>query len=211
MVHRSLSFSPSIHVAFLVHFPCRRCPRHFQETGDVRGTLDRMPAYKTRERMVLKSLHRHGADPVTFSPFWFTIRTFYLVFLFFRGERQGKGVGGRGEGRGNPGREFITEIRTNVPIADNETPTKTWHLQNFCCLSSHDSNFNFRGSMPRTPQADECTPTLERTPRSLIRIRKLPFLTRYKPWYWTPLSGWLYQVTDEHPVLDAPVVRAQLL
>ena len=100
MVHRSLSFSPSIHVAFLVHFPCRRCPRHFQETGDVRGTLDRMPAYKTRERMVLKSLHRHGADPVTFSPFWFTIRTFYLVFLFFRGERQGKGVGGRWEGGG---------------------------------------------------------------------------------------------------------------
>lgn len=38
--------------------------RYYQETGDVSGTLSRMPHNKIRERLILKSLHRHGTDQV---------------------------------------------------------------------------------------------------------------------------------------------------
>lgn len=36
--------------------------RYFWEAGDVQGALAKMPAYKIREILVLKALHRHGTD-----------------------------------------------------------------------------------------------------------------------------------------------------
>ena len=38
--------------------------RYYCETGDVQGTLGKMPGYKVRETLVLKALHRHGTDMV---------------------------------------------------------------------------------------------------------------------------------------------------
>ena len=38
--------------------------RYYCETGDVQGTLGKMPSYKVRETLVLKALHRHGTDMV---------------------------------------------------------------------------------------------------------------------------------------------------
>ena len=38
--------------------------RYYCETGDVQGTLGKMPGYKVREMLVLKALHRHGTDMV---------------------------------------------------------------------------------------------------------------------------------------------------
>ncbi|EDO31751.1 predicted protein, partial [Nematostella vectensis] len=36
--------------------------RYYEETGDIPGTLARMPPGQTRERLILKALHRHGRD-----------------------------------------------------------------------------------------------------------------------------------------------------
>ncbi|XP_048588953.1 pseudouridylate synthase PUS7L isoform X2 [Nematostella vectensis] len=36
--------------------------RYYKETGDIPGTLARMPPGQTRERLILKALHRHGRD-----------------------------------------------------------------------------------------------------------------------------------------------------
>ena len=38
--------------------------RYYCESGDVQGTLGKMPSYKVRETLVLKALHRHGTDEV---------------------------------------------------------------------------------------------------------------------------------------------------
>ena len=38
--------------------------RYYCESGDVPGTLGKMPSYKVRETLVLKALHRHGTDEV---------------------------------------------------------------------------------------------------------------------------------------------------
>ena len=38
--------------------------RYYCETGDVQGTLGKMPGYKVRETLVLRALHRHGTDMV---------------------------------------------------------------------------------------------------------------------------------------------------
>ena len=44
---------------------CVLCSRRYYcETGDVQGTLGKMPGYKVRETLVLKALHRHGTDMV---------------------------------------------------------------------------------------------------------------------------------------------------
>ncbi|KAL9965388.1 hypothetical protein ACROYT_G029183 [Oculina patagonica] len=42
--------------------PVNSAKRYYCETGDVQGTLGKMPAYKVRETLVLKALHRHGTD-----------------------------------------------------------------------------------------------------------------------------------------------------
>ena len=38
--------------------------RHFSSTGDVTGTLEKMPHYQTREYIVLKGLNQHGYTSV---------------------------------------------------------------------------------------------------------------------------------------------------
>ncbi|KAJ7333037.1 pseudouridine synthase [Desmophyllum pertusum] len=42
--------------------PVNSAKRYYCETGDVQGTLGKMPTYKVREVLVLKALHRHGTD-----------------------------------------------------------------------------------------------------------------------------------------------------
>ena len=67
-IYFSVSQSPSFVIFLLpifVHsfvFVFRR--RYYCETGDVQGTLGKMPVYKVRETLVLKALHRHGTDMV---------------------------------------------------------------------------------------------------------------------------------------------------
>ena len=68
----SISFSVSHSSSFFIFllsifvhsfgFVFRR--RYYCETGDVQGTLGKMPGYKVRETLVLKALHRLGTDMV---------------------------------------------------------------------------------------------------------------------------------------------------
>ncbi|XP_068732862.1 pseudouridylate synthase PUS7L-like isoform X3 [Montipora capricornis] len=59
-----------VHAVKLLMTPSEHNPDHavnsakrfYCETGDVQGTLAQMPAYKIREVLVLKALHRHGTD-----------------------------------------------------------------------------------------------------------------------------------------------------
>ena len=52
-------------IIFLFVFLIFFCVRYYCETGDVQGTLSKMPSYKVRETLVLKGLHRHGTDVVS--------------------------------------------------------------------------------------------------------------------------------------------------
>ncbi|XP_035677364.1 pseudouridylate synthase 7 homolog-like protein [Branchiostoma floridae] len=42
--------------------PVNAAKAYYMRTGDIPGTLSRMPAHKTRECLLLKALHRHGND-----------------------------------------------------------------------------------------------------------------------------------------------------
>ncbi|XP_066283227.1 pseudouridylate synthase PUS7L-like [Branchiostoma lanceolatum] len=42
--------------------PVNVAKAHYVQTGDIPGTLARMPAHKTRECLLLKALHRHGTS-----------------------------------------------------------------------------------------------------------------------------------------------------
>ena len=60
-----LLFTNGMVIIFLFVFLIFFCVRYYCETGDVQGTLSKMPSYKVRETLVLKGLHRHGTDVVS--------------------------------------------------------------------------------------------------------------------------------------------------
>lgn len=60
-----LLFTNGLFIIFLFVFLIFFRVRYYCETGDVQGTLSKMPSYKVRETLVLKGLHRHGTDMVS--------------------------------------------------------------------------------------------------------------------------------------------------
>ena len=60
-----LLFTNGMVIIFLFVFLIFFRVRYYCETGDVQGTLSKMPSYKVRETLVLKGLHRHGTDMVS--------------------------------------------------------------------------------------------------------------------------------------------------
>ncbi|XP_040266661.1 pseudouridylate synthase 7 homolog-like protein isoform X1 [Bufo bufo] len=62
--------------------PVNKAKQYFYQTGDIKGTLPLMPAYKVRERMLLRALNRYGMSDEGCIRGWLSIphsmRIFYI-------------------------------------------------------------------------------------------------------------------------------------